>query len=182
MSASHSNLTTTTTQAPKLLDRLRARLQQRGFGLDVQNQFVEWSRQFILFHRMRHPNDMGAEEVAQFLHHLARQRLPMRWRREAWEALGFLYREELGRVVTLPDMQREFPARAEPAVAAPHREAATSALAAAPTKPRLLDKVRALMRVRHYSARTEDCYVMWIKRFIFFHNTRHPAEMGGVNQ
>ncbi len=45
-------------------------------------------------------------------------------------------------------------------------------------EPRLLDRVRALMRVRHYSLRTEECYVQWIKRYIFFHNKRHPAEMG----
>lgn len=179
MSDSQSSLATPATQAPKLLDRLRARLQQRGFGLDMQNHFVEWSRQFILFHRLRHPNDMGAEEVAQFLNDLAARRLPMRWRREAWEALGFLYREELGRVVTLPAMQRDTAASAEPAVAAPRGEPATTALKATANKPRLLDQVRALMRVRHYSPRTEDCYVMWIKRFIFFHGTRHPAEMGG---
>lgn len=45
-------------------------------------------------------------------------------------------------------------------------------------KPRLLDQVRQAIRTRHYSYRTEKTYVGWMKRFIFFHNKRHPAEMG----
>ena len=50
-------------------------------------------------------------------------------------------------------------------------------LAGAP-KPRLLDRVRETIRARHYSHRTEKAYVHWIKRYIFFHGKRHPAEMG----
>ncbi|HEY3303021.1 MAG TPA: integron integrase [Candidatus Binatia bacterium] len=45
-------------------------------------------------------------------------------------------------------------------------------------KPKLLDQVRHAIRIRHYSPRTEETYVHWIKRFIFFHNKRHPVEMG----
>src|SRR5437016_8214485 len=44
--------------------------------------------------------------------------------------------------------------------------------------PRLLDRVRIAIRTRHYSVRTEEAYVGWIRRFIFFHNKRHPVEMG----
>jgi hypothetical protein len=48
-----------------------------------------------------------------------------------------------------------------------------------PPKPRLLDRVRAAPQARHYSRRTEEAYVAWIKRYIFFfHAQRHPAEMG----
>lgn len=46
------------------------------------------------------------------------------------------------------------------------------------TTPKLLDQVRAAIRVRHYSRRTEDTYVHWIRRFILFHAKRHPQEMG----
>jgi len=46
--------------------------------------------------------------------------------------------------------------------------------------PRLLDRVRAGLRARHYSKRTEKAYVGWIRRFILFHGKRHPEEMGGV--
>ncbi|SRR6266568_1166943 len=44
--------------------------------------------------------------------------------------------------------------------------------------PRLLDRVRAAVRMRHYSRRTEKAYVAWIRRFIVFHEKRHPSEMG----
>ena len=44
--------------------------------------------------------------------------------------------------------------------------------------PRLLDRVRAAIRVRHYSIRTEDAYVDWVRRYILFHGKRHPADMG----
>ncbi|TAM45671.1 MAG: integron integrase [Gammaproteobacteria bacterium] len=45
-------------------------------------------------------------------------------------------------------------------------------------QPRLLDQVRDAIRVRHYSLRTEVTYLQWIKRFILFHNKRHPRDMG----
>ncbi len=45
-------------------------------------------------------------------------------------------------------------------------------------QPRLLDRVREAIRVRHYSLRTEEAYVAWIRRFILFHKKRHPSEMG----
>lgn len=44
--------------------------------------------------------------------------------------------------------------------------------------PRLLDRVRTALRVRHMSRRTETSYVAWIRRFILFHGKRHPDEMG----
>ena len=44
--------------------------------------------------------------------------------------------------------------------------------------PKLLDQVRGTMRVAHYAIRTEEAYVDWIKRFILYHNKRHPNEMG----
>jgi len=47
-------------------------------------------------------------------------------------------------------------------------------------KPKLLDPVRDAIRVRHYSIRTEEAYVQRIKRFILFHQKRHPLEMGSA--
>jgi integron integrase len=44
-------------------------------------------------------------------------------------------------------------------------------------KPKLLDRLRDALRSRHYSRRTEQTYCHWVKRFIFFHNVKHPAEM-----
>ena len=47
-----------------------------------------------------------------------------------------------------------------------------------PSKPRLLDQLRATLRLRHYSGRTEEAYTGWVRRFIIFHKKRHPVEMG----
>src|SRR5476649_2414441 len=47
-------------------------------------------------------------------------------------------------------------------------------------KPKLLDRVRDVLRLKHYSIRTEESYVDWIRRFIVFHEKRHPLEMGEV--
>lgn len=47
-------------------------------------------------------------------------------------------------------------------------------------KPKLLDQMRARLRVKHYSIRTERVYCEWVRRFIRFHQYRHPAEMGAA--
>ncbi len=47
-----------------------------------------------------------------------------------------------------------------------------------PRPPKLLDQLRSQLRAGHYSRRTERTYVDWVRRFIFFHRLRHPAEMG----
>src|SRR2546425_10413589 len=47
-----------------------------------------------------------------------------------------------------------------------------------PRQPKLLDRARSAIRLRHYSPRTEEAYVGWIRRFVIFHNKRHPTEMG----
>jgi len=44
-------------------------------------------------------------------------------------------------------------------------------------RPKLLDRLREALRSRHYSRRTEETYCLWVRRFIYFHNVRHPAEM-----
>jgi integron integrase len=44
-------------------------------------------------------------------------------------------------------------------------------------KPKLLEQVRQLLRLRHYSLRTEEAYLGWIRRYILFHGKRHPAEL-----
>jgi integrase len=44
--------------------------------------------------------------------------------------------------------------------------------------PKLLDRVRQAIRLRHYSRRTEDAYVTWIRRYILFHQKKHPSQMG----
>ncbi|NJM68523.1 MAG: hypothetical protein HC851_24100 [Acaryochloris sp. RU_4_1] len=43
---------------------------------------------------------------------------------------------------------------------------------------KLLDQLRDVLRLKHYSYRTEQTYVAWVHRFICFHNKRHPKDMG----
>ncbi len=45
-------------------------------------------------------------------------------------------------------------------------------------KPKLLDQVRNTLRTKHYSRKTEQAYVHWIKRYILLYNKRHPKDMG----
>src|SRR5207249_2934968 len=45
------------------------------------------------------------------------------------------------------------------------------------SKPKLLDQIRQLMRLRHYSLRTEEAYVGWIRRYILYHGKRHPKDL-----
>jgi len=49
-------------------------------------------------------------------------------------------------------------------------------------RKKLLDQVRETIRLKHYSIRTEEAYVSWIKRFILFHKKRHPLEMGAAEK
>lgn len=48
-------------------------------------------------------------------------------------------------------------------------------------EPRLLDRMRELIRKRHYSIRTEEAYLTWVRRFIHFHGKRHPRDLGPVD-
>ena len=46
------------------------------------------------------------------------------------------------------------------------------------SQPRLLDQMREVLRLKHLSFRTEEAYIGWAKRFILFHDKRHPKDMG----
>ena len=48
-------------------------------------------------------------------------------------------------------------------------------------KPKLLDQMKNVMRIKHYSLQTEKSYIQWVRRYIYFHNKRHPEEMGALD-
>jgi site-specific recombinase XerD len=50
-----------------------------------------------------------------------------------------------------------------------------------PRPKKLLDHVRDAIRLKHYSRHTEQAYVTWIKRYVFFHDKRHPKDMGATD-
>lgn len=80
--------------APRLLDRLRQRIRLRHYSLRTETAYVDWVRRFILFHGKRHPQSMGAVEVADFLTHLAADRgVSAATQNQAKSALLFLYRD-----------------------------------------------------------------------------------------
>jgi hypothetical protein len=113
---------------------------------------VHWSRGFILFHGKRHPNQMGWREIVRYLEQVARgEPEPVAALDGCRRALTFLYEDVLHQEID------ELP------VVRP---------------PRLLDQVQQVLRVKHYSYRTEECYLQWIKRYILFHHKRHPRDMG----
>ncbi len=141
-------------QTPRFLDQLRQAALDRFGRPKPGERFVEWTRRFILFHDKRHPRGMGADEVHRFFDHVARSaKAPLGSLELAHEALTFLYREFLR--LDIGELS-------------------------IPEPPRLLDRLRWAIRVRHLSPRTESCYVLWAERFIRFHGLRHPNTMGGA--
>ena len=82
--------------SPNLLDRVRAEIRVRHYSLRTEQTYVDWARRFILFHDKRHPKEMGAGEVRDFLSHLAVDRnVSASTQNQAKSALLFLYREVL---------------------------------------------------------------------------------------
>jgi Phage integrase, N-terminal SAM-like domain len=89
-----------------------------------------------------------------------------------------------------PDLPDTLPSRAipDPSLCRPAPSDATqssasvdaTSLQAAHPVPRLLDHVRDRIRFKHYSIRTEEAYIDWIRRFILFHDKRHPDAMGAA--
>lgn len=152
---------TATPQGPRFLDRLHTALRIRGQELGLADAWVGWVRQFILLHQCKHPEQMGEPEIGAFLTHLHLERQETLPRQaQAREALVFLYREFL------------------------HRELGpipiTWTRTGTPSPPPLLKRVREVLRVRHYAQKTEESYLGWIRRFILFHDKRHPLEMGAA--
>lgn len=82
---------------PRLLDQVRRELRTRHYSLRTEKSYIGWIRRFILFHRKRHPREMGGPEVEAFLSHLAVNRnVAAATQNQALNAILFLYREILG--------------------------------------------------------------------------------------
>jgi integron integrase len=83
-------------QKPKLLDQVRYAIRTKHYSIRTEEAYVQWIRRFILFHNKRHPKDMGAEEVGQFLSDLAVTRhVAASTQNQALSAILFLYQEVL---------------------------------------------------------------------------------------
>jgi hypothetical protein len=82
--------------AKKLLDQLREVLRLKHYSYRTEEAYLGWVRRFILFHKKRHPAEMGAPEIRAFLAHLARDgHISASTQNQALSAILFLYREVL---------------------------------------------------------------------------------------
>jgi len=83
-------------QPKKLLDQVRDVLRLKHYSIRTEDSYVDWIRRFILFHKKRHPKDMGRAEVEAFLTHLAVEgNVAASTQNQALSALLFLYHEVL---------------------------------------------------------------------------------------
>jgi integron integrase len=82
---------------PRLLDQVRDRVRVKHYSIRTEQAYVEWVRRFVVFSGLRHPREMGREEVEAFLTHLAvAGRVSASTQNQAKSALLFLYKEVLG--------------------------------------------------------------------------------------
>jgi site-specific recombinase XerD len=92
------------TTPPRLLDRVRWHLRVKRYSLRTEQAYLDWIRRFILFHEKRHPADMGEEEIAAFLTHLAVDlKVAASTQNQAFSALFFLYQQVLERKLDFID-------------------------------------------------------------------------------
>ena len=78
----------------------------RQFARSTQKTYIYWYRWFVRFHRLKHPNEMGADKIEAFLTHLARNRgIARSTQNQALNALIFLYRHLLLGGVDLSSVQ-----------------------------------------------------------------------------
>ena len=93
--------TTITSAAPRLLDQVRGKIRLKHYSIRTEEAYLDWIRRFIRHFGKRHPNEMGAGEVEEFLTWLAVEgKVAASTQNQAKSALLFLYREVLG--VDLP--------------------------------------------------------------------------------
>ncbi len=81
----------------KLLDQVRERARYLHYSIRTEEAYVHWVKSFVQFHGLRHPRDMGAQEVEQFLTHQANERgVSASTHKQALSALIFLFEKVLG--------------------------------------------------------------------------------------
>jgi integron integrase len=88
--------------AVKLLDRVREQLRLKHYSYRTEETYLHWIKRYILFHKKRHPDDMGDEEIRAFLVHLAeKEQVAASTQNQAFSALLFLYRHILNKELTV---------------------------------------------------------------------------------
>lgn len=82
--------------ASKFLEEIRQHMRMRGYSLKTEKAYLYWIKYFIRFHKLRHPRDMGANEVTVFLSYLANeQHVAINTQKVALNAIAYLYNQFL---------------------------------------------------------------------------------------
>lgn len=90
------------TKKPTLLEQVRNVIRVKHYALNTERAYLPWIKRFILFHKKRHPADMGEREIGEFLTHLAVNRnVAANTQNQALNAIVFLYKEVLKKEVGL---------------------------------------------------------------------------------
>jgi len=149
----------------RFLDRLRADLRARGYASPTERSYLHWARRFILFHRLRHPREMGKTDIEKFLNYLAAEAgVSPSMQRAALDALMYLYTRFLGRDPETLDFQYARPSRRLPTVLT--HEEATAILTRLSGTPKLMVELL-------YSAglRLQECLNLRIRDIDFDQRT-----------
>lgn len=98
---------TATSGTPKLLDRVRHAIRAKHYSRRTETAYVDWIRRYIVFHKKRHPSELGAPDIAAFLSWLAsHRRVSASTQNQALSAVLFLYRDvlhiEIGSIEHVP--------------------------------------------------------------------------------
>ena len=81
-------------QKRKLLDQVRDKIRFKHYSIKTEQSYIGWMKRYIIFHNKRHPQEMGKDEIEQFLTWLAvKQKVSPTTQNQAFSALLFLYRE-----------------------------------------------------------------------------------------
>lgn len=101
-----------TQKKTKLLDRVRNSLRQRNYAYSTEQSYISWIKRYILFHKKRHPQEMGEKEIEEFLTHLAvKENIAPSTQNQALSALIYLYQEilhiDLGEINAIRPRRRE---------------------------------------------------------------------------
>ena len=93
----------TTHKPKKLLEQFRDALRVKHYAYRTEKSYIFWIRRFILFHKKKHPSEMGSRHISEFLTHLAVDRnVSASTQNQALNALIFLYKKVLGLELTDP--------------------------------------------------------------------------------
>ena len=94
---------TSSPKGKKLLEQVSDIIRAKHYSHRTEQTYIEWIRQYIIFHKKRHPNEMGHEEIQAFISHLATVRtLSASSQNQALSAIIFLYRHVLKKEIDFP--------------------------------------------------------------------------------